>query len=218
MGEGGAVYTNDPELRRIAVSFRDWGRDCWCDAGHDDTCKRRFSQQFGELPYGYDHKYVYSHFGYNLRVTEMQAAIGCAQLKKLPHFIDARKRHWKMFHEGLAGSTDKFILAEPSPNSDPSWFGFPLTVREDAGFTRDAIVRHLESCGVQTRSLFAGNLVRHPCFDELRLRRDGFRVVGELSNTDTIMRQTFWFGVYPGMTAEMVRFIISRIHGFLEKN
>lgn len=217
MGEGGAVYTNDPQLKRIIESFRDWGRDCWCASGHDDTCKRRFAQRFGELPAGYDHKYVYSHFGYNLKITDMQAAIGCAQLEKLPGFIEARKKNWKMLRDGLADLSDKFILPEPTENSDPSWFGFLLTVKEGAGFTRDEIVGHLEKNGVQTRMLFAGNLMKHPCFDDMRKRGEGFRVVANpqslqpsslLPITDRIMRDTFWVGVYPGMTEEIVEYVV----------
>lgn len=214
MGEGGAVYTNDIQLKRIIESFRDWGRDCWCPSGQDNTCHNRFTQQFGELPYGYDHKYVYSHFGYNLKVTDMQAAIGCAQLEKLPAFIEARKRNWQLLRTGLADLTDKFILPEPTPNSDPSWFGFLLTIKEDAGFSREEIVNYLEDNGIQTRMLFAGNLIKHPCFDELREKGEGYRVVGELKNTDIIMNQTFWVGVYPGMTDEIIEFMINRIKGF----
>lgn len=211
MGEGGAVYTNDLQLKRLIESFRDWGRDCWCPSGKDDTCKHRFSQQFGELPVGYDHKYVYSHFGYNLKVTEMQAAIGCAQLDKLPDFITARRKNWQMLWDGLADLQDIFVLPEAAKNSNPSWFGFLLTCRDSAGFTRDDIVKHLESAGIQTRMLFAGNLLKHPCFDEMRASKRGYRVIGNLANTDIIMRQTFWVGVYPGMTEEMVEYMLSVI-------
>jgi CDP-6-deoxy-D-xylo-4-hexulose-3-dehydrase len=224
MGEGGAVYTNDSQLKRLVESFRDWGRDCWCPSGHDNTCKKRFDQQFGELPKGYDHKYVYSHFGYNLKVTDMQAAIGCAQLEKLPDFIEARKRNWKLLRDGLADLSDKLILPGPTENSDPSWFGFLLTVRETVGFTRDEIVNHLEKNGIQTRMLFAGNLIKHPCFDELRKSGQGYRIVSDLQpfnsstvllpNTDLVMDRTFWLGVYPGMTAEMIGFIVKTIRGF----
>ncbi len=216
MGEGGAVYTNDPKIKRLVESFRDWGRDCWCSSGHDNTCGNRFGQQFGELPYGYDHKYVYSHFGYNLKVTEMQAAIGCAQLEKLPSFIEARKRNWKKLRDSLADLTDKFILPELIEGTEPSWFGFLLTVKEGAGFTRDDIVNHLESKGIQTRMLFAGNLIKHPCFDEMRKSGAGYRVRGNLENTDRIMKDTFWIGVYPGMTEEMLGYMIERIRGFLK--
>lgn len=230
MGEGGAVYTNDVQLKQLVESFRDWGRDCWCPSGRDNTCKKRFDQQFGELPMGYDHKYVYSHFGYNLKVTDMQAAIGCAQLEKLPSFIGARKRNWQMLRDGLAGLEDKFILPEPTPNSDPSWFGFLLTIRENAGISRDRIVNHLEEKGIQTRMLFAGNLLKHPCFDEMRKTGQGYRIVSPTSPshrftlspspplpvTDRIMRDTFWVGVYPGMTDEMLRFMVEAIVNFVK--
>jgi CDP-6-deoxy-D-xylo-4-hexulose-3-dehydrase len=214
MGEGGAVYTNDGKLKQIIESFRDWGRDCWCPSGHDDTCKKRFKWQSGELPYGYDHKYTYSHFGYNLKITDMQAAIGCAQLKKLPSFIRARKKNWKFLYEGLKDLVDMFILPEATPHSDPSWFGFLLTVRDNAGFTRDKIVRFLESRGIQTRMLFAGNLLRHPCFDEMRRSKEGYRVVGKLTNTDMVMRNSFWVGVYPGLNKEQLHYIIQSIRDF----
>jgi CDP-4-dehydro-6-deoxyglucose reductase, E1 len=217
MGEGGAVYTNDTQLKRIIESFRDWGRDCWCPSGKDDTCRNRFTQQFGDLPYGYDHKYVYSHFGYNLKVTDMQAAIGCAQLEKLPAFIKARKENWQTLRQGLDALADVLVLPEATHNSDPSWFGFLLTVRPDAGFTRDDIVGYLEEKGIQTRMLFAGNLIKHPCFDEMRQSKSGFRVVGDLKNTDVIMNQTFWVGVYPGMTEAMLKYIIEQIKGFVAK-
>jgi len=215
MGEGGAVYTADTKLKRLVESFRDWGRDCWCPSGRDNTCGNRFTQQFGELPYGYDHKYVYSHFGYNLKVTEMQAAIGCAQLEKLPGFVEARKRNWQLLRQGLDHLAGKLILPEPTVNSDPSWFGFLMTVREGAGFTRDELVEHLESRGVQTRMLFAGNLIKHPCFDEMRSSGAGYRVAGSLATTDRIMTGTFWVGVYPGMTPEMLEFMIAAISGFV---
>lgn len=215
MGEGGAVYTDDAALARIVESFRDWGRDCWCPPGHDNTCGRRFRQQFGELPFGYDHKYVYSRFGYNLRATDMQAAIGCAQLEKLPAFIRARKKNWRRLKEGLKGLSDVFILPEATPGSDPSWFGFLLTIKQDAGFTRDEIVNYLESCGIQTRTLFAGNLLRHPCFDELRRDGRGYRVAGGLETTDFVMNRSFWVGVYPGLTPEMLTFMIRKIKSFV---
>jgi CDP-6-deoxy-D-xylo-4-hexulose-3-dehydrase len=211
MGEGGAVYTSDSRLKRLIESFRDWGRDCWCPSGRDDTCKHRFTQQLGELPGGYDHKYVYSHLGYNLKVTDMQAAIGCAQLEKLPQFIEARKQNWKRLRDGLAQLTDWFVLPEPTHDSDPSWFGFLITVRENSGITRDHVVDHLEKNGIQTRMLFAGNLIKHPCFDEMRSTGQGYRVVGTLVNTDTIMNHSFWIGVYPGMTADMINFVIETI-------
>jgi len=211
MGEGGAVYTNDVLLKRLVESFRDWGRDCWCPSGRDNSCKRRFSQQFGELPSGYDHKYVYSQFGYNLRVTDMQAAIGCAQLEKLQGFIEARKKNWKMFREGLDNLSDHLILPEPTINSNPSWFGFLLTMNKNAACSRDELVTHLEKAGVQTRMLFAGNLIKHPCFDIMRREERGFRVIGEMANTDRIMRDSFWVGVYPGMTDDMICFTIDTI-------
>jgi CDP-6-deoxy-D-xylo-4-hexulose-3-dehydrase len=214
MGEGGAVYTNDSLLKRLIESFRDWGRDCWCPSGEDNTCQKRFIQQFGELPHGYDHKYVYSHFGYNLKATEMQAAIGCAQLEKLPSFIEARKKNWTMLREGLSDLGDKFVLPEAERNSDPSWFGFLLTVKRDAGFTRDQIVAHLEKNGIQTRMLFAGNLTKHPCFDEMRKAGKGYRIVGDLTNTDRIMFDTFWVGVYSGMTPDRLRCVIDSIREF----
>jgi len=211
MGEGGAVYTNDPQLKRLLESFRDWGRDCWCPSGRDNSCNNRFGQQFGELPFGYDHKYVYSHFGYNLKVTDMQAAIGCAQLEKLDGFTAARKNNWKFLREGLGGLDDRLMLPEATENSDPSWFGFLLTVREGTGLSRDRIVNHLESKGVQTRMLFAGNLIKHPCFDEMRAGGSGYRVAGELGNTDRIMRDTFWIGVYPGMTDDMLGYMVETL-------
>lgn len=211
MGEGGAVYTNDIQLKKLIDSYRDWGRDCWCSSGQDNSCGKRFTQKFGQLPYGYDHKYVYSHFGYNLKLTDLQAAIGCAQLEKLPKFIEARKRNWSYLRAGLQEATAKFILPEASPNADPSWFGFLLTVKDDVGFTRDHIVNFLESKRIQTRMLFAGNLLKQPCFDEFRSAENSFRVVGELKNTDKIMHQTFWVGVYPGMTLDMLDFIIKNL-------
>lgn len=217
MGEGGAVYTNDPQLKRLLESFRDWGRDCWCPSGRDNSCNNRFGQQFGELPFGYDHKYVYSHFGYNLKVTDMQAAIGCAQLEKLDGFTAARKKNWKILRDALAGLDDRLMLPEATENSDPSWFGFLLTVREGAGLSRDRIVNHLESKGVQTRMLFAGNLIKHPCFDEMRASGSGYRVAGELENTDRIMRDTFWIGVYPGMTDDMLGYMVETLKGLCQR-
>ncbi len=211
MGEGGAVYTDDPLLKRLIESFRDWGRDCWCPSGRDNTCNNRFGQQFGQLPFGYDHKYVYSHFGYNLKVTDMQAAIGCAQLEKLPGFIEARRKNWRQLRDRLAGLEEFLILPEATENSDPSWFGFLLTVRKGCGVKRDRLVGQLESQGIQTRMLFAGNLIKHPCFDEMRGQGTGYRVSGDLAVTDTIMQDTFWVGVYPGMTGEMVEHMASVI-------
>jgi CDP-6-deoxy-D-xylo-4-hexulose-3-dehydrase len=216
MGEGGAVYTNDGLLQKLIDSFRDWGRDCWCPSGRDNTCKQRFSQQFGELPKGYDHKYVYSHFGYNLKVTDMQAAIGCAQLEKLPSFIETRRKNWKLLRDGLADLADTFILPEPTNNTVPSWFGFLITVRDKATFTRDDIVNHLENSKIQTRMLFAGNLLKHPCFGELKSRNQGYRIVGKLTNTDLIMNQAFWVGVYPGMTEAMLAYIVQLVRAFVK--
>lgn len=214
MGEGGAVYTDDAELDKIVRSFRDWGRDCWCIGGVDNTCKCRFTGKFGELPAGYDHKYVYSHFGFNLKVTDMQAAIGCAQLEKLDGIVEARRRNFKILREGLEG-TEGLILPEPMKNSDPSWFGFLISVKPDAGFTRNQLSEYLESKKIQTRNLFAGNLVKHPAFDEMRATGKGFRIVGELKNTDFVMTNTFWIGVYPGMTEEMLQYMISTIKEFV---
>lgn len=217
MGEGGAVYTNNPLLNKIVNSMRDWGRDCWCPSGKDNTCNRRFSQQFGELPFGYDHKYVYSHFGYNLKATDLQAAIGCAQFDKLPQFIKARQKNWQYLRDSLDGLKDKFVMPEPTKHSLPSWFGFLLTVRAGVGFSREEIVNHLEGKGIQTRMLFAGNMIKHPCFDEMRRARKGYRVVGKLANTDTVMNRTFWVGVYPGMTKEMLKFVVKEIKEFVGK-
>jgi CDP-6-deoxy-D-xylo-4-hexulose-3-dehydrase len=218
MGEGGAVYTNDATLNRLVESFRDWGRDCWCPSGQDNTCKNRFSheQQFGQLPRGYDHKYVYSHFGYNLKVTDMQAAIGCAQLEKLPSFIAARKKNWLALREGLTDLDDLFLLPEAASNTDPSWFGFLLTVRSEANFSRDQAISFLEERGVQTRMLFAGNLINHPCFDEMRQLGEGYRICGSLDNTDQITRGTFWVGVYPGMTEAMLDYTIASLREFAQ--
>jgi CDP-4-dehydro-6-deoxyglucose reductase, E1 len=217
MGEGGAVYTNNTELKRIVESFRDWGRDCWCPSGHDNTCKNRFTQQFGELPYGYDHKYVYSHFGYNLKVTDMQAAVGCAQLEKLLQFIEARKKNWKLLKEGLIDLSDKLILPEATKNSDPSWFGFLITIKENALFSREEIVNYIESKGIQTRMLFAGNLVKHPCFNELRKSGQGFRMIGDLKFTNEIMKRTFWIGVYPGLNNRLIEYIEGIFREFMSK-
>lgn len=209
MGEGGAVYTSDPLLARIMRSMRDWGRDCVCKSGMDNLCKHRFDRQYGELPLGYDHKYVYSHFGYNLKATDMQAAIGCAQLEKFPRFVEKRKYNFARLKNALTSVQDKLILPEAAANSDPSWFGFLITCRD--GVDRNALVKYIEAHGVQTRMLFAGNLTKHPCFDELRKSGEGFRVVGKLENTDRIMRDTFWVGVYPGMTDEMIDYMAKTI-------
>lgn len=202
MGEGGAVYTDNPLLHKCIRSFRDWGRDCVCASGQDNLCGHRFDKQYGELPIGYDHKYVYSHFGYNLKATDMQAAIGCAQLKKFPSFIERRRHNFERLKVALADCEDKLILPIACENSNPSWFGFLLTCKE--GVDRKKVVPYIEEHGIQTRMLFAGNLTRHPCFDQMRAENQGYRVVGELTNTDRIMQDTFWVGVYPGMTDEMI--------------
>jgi len=209
MGEGGAVYTNNPLLNKIIRSFRDWGRDCSCPSGVDNLCNHRFDKQYGELPVGYDHKYVYSHFGYNLKATDMQAAIGCAQLKKFPSFVERRKQNFNRLKESLLEVEDKLILPIPCENSDPSWFGFLITCKN--GVDRNKVVQYIESKGVQTRMLFAGNLLKHPCFDEMRASGNGYRVVGELTNTDRIMNDTFWIGVYPGMNNEMIDYMAKTI-------
>ena len=209
MGEGGAVYTNNPLLNRISRSFRDWGRDCVCPSGCDNLCGHRFDKQYGELPLGYDHKYVYSHFGYNLKATDMQAAIGCAQLKKFPSFVQRRRENFERLYKALECVQDKLILPKPVENANPSWFGFCITCRD--GVNREDIVPYIESKGVQTRMLFAGNLIKHPCFDQMRETKEGFRVVGNLTNNDTIMNSTFWIGVYPGMTDEMINYMAETI-------
>lgn len=209
MGEGGAVYTNNPLLNKIIRSFRDWGRDCVCASGQDNLCGHRFDRQYGELPLGYDHKYVYSHFGYNLKATDMQAAVGCAQLEKLPDFTEARRKNFRYLDDKLQAMGDHLILPKPSPDSDPSWFGYMLTCRE--GVEKTKIVQYLESNGVQTRMLFAGNLLRQPCFDSMRKTGQGYRVVSELKESDRIMRDSFWVGLYPGMTTEMLDYMAERI-------
>ncbi len=209
MGEGGAVYTNNPLLAKIMRSMRDWGRDCVCPSGVDNFCKHRFDRQYGELPFGYDHKYVYSHFGYNLKATDMQAAVGCAQLKKFPTFVERRRHNFARLKAALAPVADKLILPEPVAGSNPSWFGFLITCRE--GIDREKVVSYIESHGVQTRMLFAGNLTKHPCFDEMRASGEGYRIVGTLENTDKVMTHTFWVGVYPGMTDEMIDYMAKTI-------
>lgn len=210
MGEGGCVYTDDPLLHRLILSYRDWGRDCICPSGHDNFCGHRYDGQFGLLPKGYDHKYVYSHFGYNLKVTDMQAAIGCEQLKKFPDFIKRRQHNWTRLREKLGEVEDKLILPEPAANSNPSWFGFLLTVRKDKGIDRNTVVRYIEEHNIQTRLLFSGNFIKHPCFDTIR-GTDAYRVVGNLETTDYIMDNTFWVGVYPGMTDEMIDYMAAVI-------
>ena len=216
MGEGGAVYTNDPLLDKITRSFRDWGRDCWCIGGVDNTCKLRFTGQFGQLPQGYDHKYVYSHFGFNLKITDMQAAIGCAQLEKLDGIVAARRANYRTLYEGLK-DVPGLILPVAEENSNPSWFGFLIAVKEDAHFTRNGLTGYLEANKIQTRNLFAGNLIKHPAFDEMRRTGKGYRVVGELKNTDFIMNNGFWIGVYPGMTAEQNAWMIQCIRDYCFK-
>ena len=209
MGEGGAVYTNNVLLNKIIKSFRDWGRDCVCPSGVDNLCNKRFDKQYGELPLGYDHKYVYSHFGYNLKATDMQAAIGCAQLKKLPDFVEKRRYNFERLKDGLMKLSDKIILPQPCENSEPSWFGFLITCK--TGIDRNKVVQYIEKNGIQTRMLFAGNLIKHPCFDKMRMNNNGYRVVRELTNTDIIMNDAFWVGVYPGMTDEMIDYMIKII-------
>ena len=209
MGEGGAVYTSSSLLNKIIRSLRDWGRDCFCPSGKDNTCHCRFTKQYGELPMGYDHKYVYSHFGYNLKVTDMQAAVGVAQLKKFPSFVERRKHNFKRLREALKNVEDKLILPLANENSDPSWFGFLLTCRE--GVDRAKLVNYIEEHNVQTRMLFAGNLTLHPCFDTIRNDGVSYRVIGDLKNTNTVMRNTFWVGVYPGMTDEMIDYMAETI-------
>lgn len=210
MGEGGAVYTNNPLLHRMIRSYRDWGRDCICPPGKDGICGHRFDRQFGELPLGYDHKYVYSHFGYNLKISDMQAAVGVEQLKKFPSFIARRRYNWDRIRKGLEGLEDVYILPEPAEGSEPSWFGFLISVKPESGHTRNEVTGYLESHNIQTRLLFGGNLIKHPCFDEYR-NTDGYRVVGDLTNTDYIMENSFWIGVYPGMTDEKLDYMIQAL-------
>lgn len=214
MGEGGAVYTNNPLLHKIIRSFRDWGRDCQCPSGVDNICNHRFSGQYGELPFGYDHKYVYSHFGYNLKITDMQAAVGCAQLSKVKDFVKKRRINFDYLLSGLEDLQDKIILPEPCANSIPSWFGFMITCKD--GVNRNQVVNYLEENGIQTRNLFAGNLIKHPCFDEMRKKKKGYRVVGKLENTDRVMNSGFWIGVYPGMKKEMLDCMIKALHEALK--
>ncbi len=210
MGEGGAVYTNDPLLNKLILSYRDWGRDCICPSGRDGVCGHRFDKQMGELPFGYDHKYTYSRFGYNLKVTDMQAAVGVEQLKKFPSFVEKRKQNWERLHKGLEHLTDRLILPEAAPGSDPSWFGFMISVKPESGLGRNDITKALEAKNIQTRLLFSGNLIRHPAFDSIR-NTDKYRVVGGLENTDFVMNNSFWIGVYPGMKTEMTDYMIDSI-------
>ena len=206
MGEGGCVYTDDPLLSRLIMSYRDWGRDCICQSGIDNRCGHRFDGQFGELPAGYDHKYVYSHLGYNLKATDMQAAIGCEQLKKFPGFVERRKHNWQRLYNGLKPLEDKIILPKPVEGSDPSWFGFMISVRKGSGLERNVITKYIESNNIQTRPVFSGNLIKHPAFDGIR-NTDAYRVAGTLDTTDYIMNNSFWVGVYPGMTDEMIDYM-----------
>ncbi len=213
MGEGGAVLTNSPLLKTIVESFRDWGRDCWCEPGKENTCGKRFDWQLGELPCGYDHKYTYSHIGYNLKMTDMQAAIGLSQLQKLPGFIEARRRNFQYLYRGLKPLENLLTLPKSTPDAEPSWFGFPIAVREDAPFDRNAMIRELESKHIATRLLFGGNLTRQPAYKEVE-----YRVIGGLKNTDFVMRNVFWIGLYPGLTDEMLDYVIDTISHFSEKN
>jgi len=215
MGEGGATYTDNLLLKKIMLSMRDWGRDCWCESGIDNTCGCRFSQSFGTLPKGYDHKYVYSHFGFNLKVSDMQAAIGCAQLEKFPTFVEKRKENQKKLYDGLK-DLEQLHLVETQPNSDPSWFGFMMTLKDGVNFTRNELVEYLESNKIQTRNLFAGNMTRHPMFDSMVLDMD-YRIIGSLSNTDKIMNDSFWIGLYPGMGNDAIQYMIKKIREFVNE-
>jgi len=212
MGEGGAVLTDNPEYERLVRSFRDWGRDCYCEPGAFNTCGRRFEQQHGDLPYGYDHKYVYSHIGYNLKLTDLQAAVGVAQLKKLPVFIEKRKHNFQRLKEGLKKYSELLILPEATPSSDPSWFAFPITLEEDAPFTRNDIVGYLESNKIMTRMLFGGNLTRQPAYKDVK-----HRIFGELTNTDIVLNRNFFIGVYPGITDEMIDYILDVFDNFIRE-
>ncbi len=215
MGEGGAVYTDNPLLRKIALSIRDWGRDCWCESGVDNTCGCRFTKQFGKLPVGYDHKYVYSHFGYNLKATDLQAAIGCAQLEKFPSFVEKRKENYARLYEGLK-DLETIKIFRPYAESEPSWFGFLMTVHSAAGFTRNDLAKHLEGANIQTRNLFAGNITKHPCCVSLTEGVD-YRIAGSLANTDVIMNSSLWIGLYPGMGEERLDYMIETVHRFCAK-
>ena len=214
-GEGGAVYTNNKKLHQIVRSLRDWGRACVCPPGKDGVCGHRFDGQFGQLPVGYDHKYVYSHFGYNLKATDMQAAIGVAQLKKLPDFVERRNQNFNLLKEGLSPLRDVLLLPETCHQARPCWFGLPITCKEPGA--RDKLVHILEEAGIQTRMLFAGNLVRHPCFDEMRQKQSGFRIAAPLTQTDRAVRDTFWVGVYPGLTEQNLQYMIQKINDGLRK-
>jgi CDP-6-deoxy-D-xylo-4-hexulose-3-dehydrase len=212
MGEGGCVLTNRPVLKTLIESFRDWGRDCWCVPGAANTCGKRFQWQLGDLPYGYDHKYTYSHIGYNLKSTDMQAAVGVAQLRKLPTFIETRRRNFRFLYEGLRDLEEFFILPQATPGSEPSWFGFPLAVRPDAHFSRDNVLRYLEDQKIMTRLLFGGNLLRQPAYQDVR-----FRKVGDLANSDFVMNHVLWMGVWPGLTEKMLSFMIDTLHRMVKR-
>ena len=216
MGEGGATYTDNPLLQKIMLSMRDWGRDCWCESGVDNTCGARFSKSFGSLPKGYDHKYVYSHFGFNLKVSDMQAAVGVAQLEKFPSFVEKRKENHKKLLDGLRGLEKYISIQKATPNSDPSWFGFLITVNDDMNFSRNDMSMFLEDNKIQTRNLFAGNVLRHPLFDSLKKDVE-YRAVGDLKNTDKIMNDSFWIGLYPGMGDDAIDYMIRKIKEFLTK-
>ena len=211
MGEGGAVLVHNASMKKIVESFRDWGRDCWCDPGRDDTCKNRYRWQLGELPFGYDHKYVYSRIGYNLKATDMQASVGVAQLKKLPRFIEARRRNFESLRNGMADLEQYFVLPIATQHSEPSWFGFPTAVRPEAPFSRESLLEHLNSRKIGTRLLFAGNLTRQPAYLNCE-----FRKIGDLRNTDFVMNHVFWLGVYPGLTPTMIDYILETVHQFVE--
>jgi CDP-6-deoxy-D-xylo-4-hexulose-3-dehydrase len=212
MGEGGCITTDNRKIKTIVESFRDWGRDCWCEPGKDNSCSKRFDWQLGNLPYGYDHKYTYSHIGYNLKMTDLQASIGVAQLKKLDAFCESRKKNWSYLYKGLSQFRNYFILPEKNLKSDPSWFGFLLTIKEDAPFNRRAIIDFLESRMIATRLLFGGNITRQPAYLD-----EEYRICGELINTDIVMNRSFWIGVYPGMTQEMLSYIVSCFKHFCLK-
>ena len=214
MGEGGALITNSDQFAHNIRSFRDWGRDCWCKSGHDNTCGKRFEWQLGDLPYGYDHKFVYSHIGYNLKVTDMQAAVGVAQLEKLPEFIKARKKNFKRLYESLSKYDEYLTLPKWSDKADPSWFGFPLTVRDNVSFSRNEITEFLEGKKIATRNLFAGNILRHPAYTKSKV---DYRIHGSLKNTDKILLDTFWLGVYPGLTEKEVDYILEVFDTFFKQ-